>query len=472
MLSVPKSQVRRPKLKIAPAYRQGVESLESRMLLAADTLSVFIGGAAAKGVQFIDPNGTRAVIHMAGQGNATVTFSGTNLSQGPGASGISVSGSDVTVASIAMNHTGLTTLLQVTTVGRNLISVGGITSDSVVAVIRAPGVLVTGNMTTGGWVREVNLGGAQDGTISIGPTHINGSLKFTAGSMTDESLVSDIRIGTLTASQWLNTTGAAESLTAPQALTIRVRGNFQPDLNITGIAGAQVSLQTFAAGAITGGTWNVGGKMHMLNAGSISTGWTGTVNGALDNLNVSHDAVMNLTANAVGKMIVHGALSASTVTLTQPLTGASFDINNLFVGGTMIDSTIRSAGNVNAVSIGSMQDSNLYVGLVNPTLPAVTADFANTAEIHSISLRRSASASFAGSNIAAYQLGSVVLGAVATANGGTPFGVGAHSINSITLVDQTTHRSARESNVPSAGAFNQLLVSRGIAQGDLVVEIV
>ena len=472
MLSVPKSLVGRRKSKIAPANWQGVESLESRTLLAADTLSVLIGGTATKGVQFIDPNGTRAVIHMAGQGNATVTFSGTNLSQGPGASGIAVSGSGVTVASIAMNHTGLTTLLQVTTAGRNLVSVGGITSDSVVAVIRAPGVLVTGNITTGGWVREVNLGGAQDGTISIGPTHINGSLKFTAGSMTDESLVSDIRIGTLTASQWINTTGAAETLTAPQALTIRVRGDFQPDLNITGIPGAQVSLQTFSAGAISAGTWNVSGKMHTLNAGSISTGWTGTVVGAIDNLNVSHDAVVDLTANVVGKMVVHGTMSNSTVTLTQPLTGGSSDLNSLFVGGAMSDSTIRSAGNVNTVSIGSMQDSNLYVGLVNAALPAVTSDFANTAEIKSITLRRSASASFSGSNIAAYQLGSVVLGAVATSNGGTPFGVAGHSMKSITLVDQTTHRSAHQNNVASEAAFDQLLVSRGISQGDLVVEIV
>jgi hypothetical protein len=472
MLSVPKSLFGRRELKTKPTPWQGIESLESRTLLAADTLAVFIGGAAAKAVQFVDPNGTKAVIRMAGEGNATVTFSGSNLAQGPSPSGIAVSGSGVTVASIAMSRTGLTTLLQVITVGRNQVSVGGITSDSVVAAIRAPGVLVTGDITTGGWVREMVLGGAEDGTISIGPTHINGSLKFTAGSMTDESLVSDIRIGSLSASQWLNTTGAAESLTAPQALAIRVRGSFQPDLNITGIPGAQVSLQTFSAGALSDGTWNVSGKLHTLNTGSISTGWTGTVNGVIDNLDVSHDAVMDLTANEVGKMVVHGALAASTVTLTQPLTGGGFDINNLFVGGTMTDSTIRSAGNVNVVSIGSMQDSNLYVGLVNPTLPAVTSDFANTAEIHSITLRRSASASFSGSNIAAYQLGSVVLGAVATANGGTPFGVGAHSINSITLVDQATHRSAHETNVPNADAFDQLLVSRGIAQGDLVVEIV
>lgn len=454
------------------AQWQGIELLESRMLLAADSLSVFIGGAAAKAVQFIDPSGTKAIIRMSGQGNATVTFSGADLAQGPSPSGIAVSGSGVTLSSIAMSRTGLTTVLHVMTIGRNMVSVGGITSDGVVASILAPGVVVTGDITTAGWVHEVLLGGAQDGTISIGPTHINGGLKFTAGSVTDESLASDIRIDSLTASQWLNTTGAAESITAPQALSIRVRGSFQPDLTISGINGAQVSLQTFSAGAIAGGTWNVTGKVHVLSAGAIATGWSGTIAGAINSFNVTHDAEMDLTAAEIGSMVVHGALSNSTVTLTQPLAASGFDMNSLFVGGAMIDSTIRSAGSINVVSIGSMQDSNLYVGLVNPALPAVTSDFANTAEIRSITLRRSASASFSGSNIAAYQLGAVVLGAVATSNGGTPFGVAGHSINSITLVDQTTRRSAHETDVPNAGAFDQLLVTRGIAQGDLVVEIV
>lgn len=448
-----------------------IEALEARRLLSTTSLPVLIGGAAAKTVQFIDPNGTKAIVKVAGQGNATVTFSGTNLSQGPSPSGIEVSGSGVTVSSIALSRTGLDTVLQITTIGRNPVNVGGITSDSVMASILAPNVLVTGDITTGGWVHVVSLGGGQNGTISIGPTHINGGLKLTIGTATDESLSSAIRIDSVTAGNWLNSSGAAETIEAPQALLMRIHGSFAPDLTIDGIRGAQVSLQTFSAGAISGGTWNVTGKTHLLNAGSIASGWTGTFNGGIDKMNVAHDATMNLTAAAIGNMAIHGALSNSTVSLTQPLTGLTFDLNSLFVGGAISNSTITSAGSVDLVSAGSMQNSNLYVGLVHPALPALNADFANTAEIHSITLRRSASASFSGSNVAAYQLGTIVLGAVATANGGTPFGVSGHSIKSITLVDQTTRRTARQNNVPSAAAFNQLLVSRGISQGDLVVEV-
>lgn len=452
--------------------RHLIESLEARTLLAADTLSVFIGGAAAKAVTFIDPNGTKAIVNMAGQGNATVTFSGTNLSQAASAIGVAVSGSGVTLASIALTHTGLDTVLHVRTVGRNPLTLGGLTSDGVVNSILAPGVVVTGNLTTAGWVHQITLSGAQNGTISIGPTHSNGGFSMTVGTVSDESLVSDVRVNDLTVGQWLNTTGAAESIVAPQALTIRSRGNFAPDLSIAGIRGADVSLQTFVAGAITGGSLNVSGKVHSFNAGSIAGGWNGTVSGTVDDFHVTHDATMNLTASIINNLAVFGALSNSTVSLTEPLSTIGFDLFNLYTGGAIVNSTIESVGSIKAVSALSMQNSGLYVGLQAPVLPTMTSAFANIAEIRSVTLRRSASASFAASNIAAYQLGTLVLGAVQTSNGGTPFGVAGHSIQSITLVDQTTRHVAHETNVPSAAAFHQVLVSKGINQGDLVVDVV
>lgn len=449
-----------------------IEALESRTLLAADSLSVFIGGAAAKAVTFVDPNGTKAIVKMTGQGNATVTFSGTNLSQSPSPVGVAVSGTGVTLASIATTRTGLSTILHVTTVGRNPVTLGGLTSDGVVNSILAPGVIVTGDITTAGWVHQLTLSGAQNGTISIGPTHSNGGLNFTAGTVTDESLVSSLRVDNLNVGQWLNTTGAAESIQAPQALTIRSRGNFAPDLSIAGIRGAQVSLQTFAAGAITGGSLNVNGLVHSFNAGSIATGWTGTVNGTIDGFHVTHDASMDLTASTINNFAVLGALSDSMVSLTQPLSTVGFDMYSLYTGGGIINSTIESVGSIKGVSAQSMQNSNLFVGLTAPALPTTTSDFADTAEIRSVTLRHSASASFAGSNIAAYQLGVIVLGTVQTSNGGTPFGVAGHSLQSITLVDQTTRHVAHESNVPSAASFSQVLVSKGINQGDLVVDVV
>lgn len=453
--------------------RSVIEALEGRQMLAAQTLPVLIGGAAAKSVQFVDANGTRAIVRLLGQGNATVNFSGTALSQAAGPSGIAVSGIGVSLDSITLARTGLTTVLQVTTVGRTPVTIGGITSDGVMASILAPGVVVDGDVTTAGWVHRVNLAGATNGTLNIGPSHVNGGLDLTLGSATDENLVSAIRIDSLNAVQWASTTGGGDSIQAPQVMTVHIRGTFDPDLTVTGVAGARHALDALTAGAITAGTWSISGNVRAIVAGSIAAGWSANVSGSVDNVNVSHDATIDFTAPSVGSLAVHGTLADSTITLTQPLTPFGFDLKNLFVGGAMVSSSVVSSGSINAVTAGRMQDSTVVAGLVSPALPATTSDFANTAQIRSVTLRRSsASASFTGSDIAAYQIGNVILGAVDTANGGTPFGVAGHSLKSLTMTDQATNKSVHVLNLPTTAAFAALLASKGIAAGDFVVEIV
>jgi hypothetical protein len=448
--------------------------LEGRRLLAADPLTVLIGGAAAKAVEFTDStSGSRAIVTLHGQGTATVNFNGTGLSQGASANGIAVTGSAVALDTISLTGTGLSTTLQISTVGRAPVTIGGITSSGVMAAIQAPGVVVNGDLTTTGWVHQVNLAGATNGTINIGPSHIDGGLSLNVGTATDENLVSAIRIANLTAGQWSSTTGSGDSITAPQVMNVHVRGTFDPDLNVSGIPGAQVALQTFSAGAVTAGTWSVGGHVHIVQAGSIASGWTASVAGMVDRFNVLHDATINFTAPAVGNFAVHGSLSDSTISLTQPLTAAGYNVSNLFVGGAMLNSNVVAGGSINTVSAARMQDSGIYAGLVSPNLPATTADFGNTAQIRSVTLHRSAAGpSFTGSNIAAYQLGNVILGTVQMANGGTPFGLAAHSIQSITLTDQATNHSLHASNIPTTTAFSSLLAAKGMAQNDFVVEIV
>jgi hypothetical protein len=450
-----------------------VEALEGRQLLAADTLPVLIGGAAAKSVQFVDSNGTRAIVRLLGGGSATVNFSGTGLSQGASPNGIAVTGSGVSVDSIALAGTGLGTTLQVTTIGRTPVPVGGITSNGVMAAIRAPGVVLNGDLTTAGWVHQVTLAGATGGTINIGPSHINGGLNLTLGAATDENLVSAIRIDNLTATQWASTTGSGDSITAPQVMNVRVRGTFDPDLTVTGIPGARFALQTLSAGAVTAGTWSVGGNVHTIRAGSIATGWAASVAGSVDGVNITRDASVDFTAPTVGSFVVHGTLSDSTITLTQPLRAIGFDLTNLFVGGAMVNSSVFAGGSINTVAAGRMEASGIYAGTVSPALPQTTSDFGATAQIRSVALRRSTvGASFAGSNIAAYKVGTVMLGTVATSNAGTKFGVAGHSIQSITLTDSATNRAIHMSNVPTTGAFAGLLVSKGVTPNDFVVEIV
>ena len=457
--------------------RIAVEKLEDRTLFAISTLPVLIGGAAAKSVQFTDPNGTRAVVQLSGAGNATVNFTGDNLSQAASANGIAVSGTNISLDSINVTGTTLNSVLRVSTVGRSQVSIGGITTSTVLASILAPGAVLTGDMSTGGWVHQVSLGGAQDGTITIGPSHINGGLMLNVGSAVDENLVSDIRVDSLNAGQWVDFATAGHSIQAPQVMHLNVRGNFAPDLLISGVAGARSALGTFAAGGIVGGTWTIGGSAQTIRAGSAGGGWTATAGGSVGTLNITGNATLDLTAPTMGTMLVRGALTDSNITLTQPLAPVGFDLTNLSVGGGIVSSTIRSSGSINAINAARIQDSQIYAGIValpaGQGLPQTTGDFANVAQINSITLRRTAAvASFSGSDIAAYGIGSVVLGTVDTNNSGTPFGLGTHRLRSISLTQFGTNKAVHVNNVPSTVFFSSVLIAKGINPGDLTVNII
>jgi hypothetical protein len=463
---------------ITHLYSANIEALERRVLLSGSTdpITVLIGGAAAKAVQFTDVGGTKATIQVTGGGNATVIFNGDNLSQGVGPAAIVVSGANVTLASIALANTGLNSILSITTRGRGAITSGPISSTGVMASIIAPTVVVNGDITTAGWVHQIQLAGAENGTINIGPSHINGGLILSLGSADNESLISAIRISTLSSVQWLNTNNVSEMIQAPQLMTTNVSGAFAPDISLPGVAGATSAIGSFTAGAISSGTWAITGNVQRIAAGSVASGWTADISGTLNILNITHDAQIDLTASTVGSMIVHGSLSNSTITLNQPLAPAGNDLNTLMVGGSIESTILRANGNIGSITATSILNSTIFAGIITlpggQTLPQQPTDFGNVAQINSITLRRTASASFSNSDIAAYALGRIVLDVVATSNGGTPFGLAAHSLRFISLTDQTTGKSAQIANVPSSLAFEDILISKGITQGDLVLNIV
>jgi hypothetical protein len=452
-----------------------IETLEGRTFLSSTPLSVPIGGAAAKAVQFTDPNGIKATIQVVGPGNALVTFDGDNLTQGVGAAGVVVSGTGVTLGSVAVTGSSFNTSLQITTRGRGAITAGAITCDGAIAAITAPGVILTGNLTTAAWARQITLGGAQNGTITIGPAHINVGVALRIGSAVDENLNSSIRIDALICGQWLNTDGTTEAIQGTQLVAANITGNFAPDLSMGGIGASSLALGSFRAGAIVGGTWTVSGNVQGILAGSIAPGWSANVNGKIAQFTVQHDATVDLTALMIGNATIRGSLSNSTIALNEPLQAVGDNLNT-FSAGSIVSSMIRSIGSIGSITATRLQDSQIYAGLVTlPSgqgLPTSAMDFANVAMINSVSLRRSASASFTGSDIAAYGLGTINLGSVATTNAGTPFGLAAHNIKQVILVDQTTRKAVSQANVPNTTAFSNLLAQKGINQGDFVVSVI
>jgi len=65
-------------------------------------------------------------------------------------------------------------------------------------------VTLNGNLTLGGWVHELQFGGAQNGTLSVAQAHVGGaSMIAELGNVTDESLSSAVPIHSLKANQWV-----------------------------------------------------------------------------------------------------------------------------------------------------------------------------------------------------------------------------------------------------------------------------
>lgn len=450
------------------------EKLEGRTLLAATP--VLIGAGAAKSVRFTDVSGTQVAVFLSGPGSAMVNVDGSNIGQSATAQGVLVSGTGLTLASIGVSGTTLSSSLDILTRGRSAISSGPITVDGFLGNLRASNVNLTGNLTTSSYAHKIQLGSASSGTINIGPSRFGGgSVLLQLGSATDETFISALKVDLLKANQWTSTTGATQSIQAPQVQVLQVKGAFSPDLTLLGAPRGAMEMTRFSAGAIDGGTWNIGGDSGAIQAGS-ATGWNPTFNGLVNNVTIAHDLTGSITAGTIKTLNVRGSISNTNLQLTDPLTANGFDLNGLSVAANIVNSTIRSIGSIGSISATSLQNSRIYAGIVNlpngQNLPMSANDIPISAQIRSLRLHKSATATFVNSDVAAATLGSLNLGTVRTANAGTPFGFAVRQpVTSLQLTDEATGKSVAGHNIASTAAFNGLLAAKGIPQQDLVGEV-
>jgi hypothetical protein len=378
-------------------------------LLAADPLAVIVGAGAAKSVQFTDGNGTQAKVMLNGPGMATVTFNGTSLSQSANASGLIVNGTDVSLASITVNGSTGTSTLAIITKGKHMLACGNIIVGAGLNALNAPGVVVSGNISSGNGIHQLQLGGINNGSITIGSGRV-GSLVVKVGSVTDETLNSAIPIISLNASQWVNTVGEGLDIVAPQINAVTITHDFTADVTT--------------------------GSMKSIN-----------IRGSLANSTINLTTPLNNGTN-LNSLIVGGAISGTTI------------------------NSGNSLGTINAGRMENSAIYAGLVANPSAALPTLSADFRNTSQIKTIILHRGASASFVNSDIAAYFIGSANLAGVDQANGGTPFGLASHQITSAAIVDQGSGKAVHVSKPATTTTFQSALTAKGITPGDLEVRIV
>ena len=229
---------------------QPLEALESRLLMDA---TVVLAQAGPTKVNFIDADGSKSSITLAGPGNVSIPLTGA-LTQTTKGKTVTVTG---TALAASVGAIGTTTKTKLTISGK-----GGTNGRADVSNVIVTGSLKALNGKTAVIAGTINVGGA-------------------AGTVTLDSK-------------------AAGDVTAQSISKMTVTNTFATNLT-TG------ALNTFKAGAIVGGTWLVNGATSSVTANSI-TGWAGTFH-SLNKLAVKNE-VTGSTLRAAGDV---GTVQAKTL---------------------------------------------------------------------------------------------------------------------------------------------------------------
>jgi hypothetical protein len=225
-------------------------------------------------------------------------------------------------------------------------------------------------------------------------------------------------------------------------------------------------------GAI-GGPWRVVGKCAPLNIRGTTPDWAAQ----LDSLpRITDDGPFSgaLQVPSVNSIFIAGQMSNAIVSFTAPNTT---DLGKMVVLGGMFASAVQAVGNIGTVIAEVMQRSAVSAGVgqlaTGQVLPLRPADFAHTSTIHTVWLRPTRKVvGFAASEIAAANLGQVILGSTRTDNGGTPFGVAAVQIGSLSGRDVTHRRPFMFTNLQDPAALAAQIAARHLNLQDFQIQLV
>jgi len=407
---------------------------------APRALDVTLGAGHARILTYTETDRSHGQINFEGPGTLIVHFAGDAPRLVDG--GSRVTGQNLQV--LGMDATGTTAQSSLTTRGHvgkdSIINVGSIVTDGAFGAMKLVRSFVQGEVTVPGGVGSFYCDFARGGTIDLGtPIAPGRSTNLTVSTIIDENLTTTARISQIRAFNWFNADDLSESVQAPVLSKLISFGNFTPGLQLSGAIGFAALGRTQILGTI-GGTWSVAGGVPSLRVGSVAPDFDGTFPTPINSLSVKGNFAGRITAPSIGTMSVRGAMSGAAIILTAP----GLELGSLSVRKGISDTLIDAAGNIGTISTSKLLNSIVYAGVAFPTggggLPATVADFDSssfTAPGAISSIRLGSGASFINSNIAAPSLGTLRLGATATLNNGTPFGIATSSLVQLNVRDKS-----------------------------------
>lgn len=278
--------------------------------------------------------------------------------------------------------------------GKTIATFTGADGKPVKVVLKGPG---TGEITP--------PDGANGATISLSGTTSASSLTIT---------------GTTTLAS-VNVNGALKSFTGK---AVDLAGDF----TLTGMIGKLLARNATGGHAINIGAGGTGTTLTLANVADLSVSSASPIKAIKAIQWTDTDSTPEtLTAPAITSVTVKGDLAADLNVGT---------LSKLSVGGMMNGSILRATGDVGSIRAGAVRDSKIFAGVAGSvsTLPDSADDFIADATIKSFSVKLKTPGSFSDTVIASKHLGKLSLGSVATNNGGTPFGIAADDLASVSAV--------------------------------------
>jgi Tol biopolymer transport system component len=319
------------------------------------TEQIVLGGRVTRAAR-IDGDGTPIALSYTGPGTATV-LRWSNPAGGRG-----------DLYSVSITGSSASSRLGIATTGagaKGRTSIGDITVSGPLGAISAGTTNLLGDVTVDGSLGTLTLANVSgQGTIRIGPAASAGAaVNMTFDQVRDLSIVSQMPIGTLKATEWLDLAAPADLIQAPRIGTLTasgrlantrlgvtsLAGDFQASLKLTDASARQTLGTVKIAGSVGGEDWDVAGKVGAVTIGG-SVGLPGGPAGAWD---------------------LHGATGLASLR-TGNIANARLDI-----GGDIGTLTAKSwlAGSITAQSLSSLTVSGDFGAQVALTLPPAAPSY-------------------------------------------------------------------------------------------------
>jgi hypothetical protein len=415
-----------------------VESFERRLLFAID---VTIGtGSPSQTLTFTDGDGTVAQIRASG-GTATITFDGNPVSQSTSGRLTTVTGTGVTMTNMVLAGANPNVGVR-TTSGNGTATLGGLSSQPPVRAFSGRGVVLTGPAALQNGIGRLELAGVQGTTLTINRSGeaLLQDASITLLSVTDTTITSQQPMRQLRVGNWsAGVPGVLDSVTTPRINVLQCGGDFNAGVTLSGngqVVGRPVLGNAKVLGALASGTWNVAGKTSRVAAGSVGSDWSGRF-GDVASFATAGDLSGSLTADSI-KSLSAGTLTNAQIDLNRAFAARATALNRLNVRGAITGTRVRSDADIGTVSAASITGSSIFAGVANGggggaarSLPIDATAFVNAATIKSVTIRTRGTPSFVGSNIVASTLGRINGGTIDVNNGGTPYGLAAQTIGSL-----------------------------------------